>query len=58
MAYETFKRKSDSGERGTLRELSKFAKGFSGLYEQYRERYHREQDEQTRRHNRRSMEIR
>ena len=53
MTYETFKRKSDSGERGTLRELSKFAKESPELYQQYRERYHREQDEQTRLHNRR-----
>ncbi len=56
MTYEQFKQKSDSGERGTLRELSKFAKESPELYQQYRERYHREQDEQTRLHNRRLTE--
>ena len=56
MTYETFKWKSDSGKRGTLRELSKFAKESPELYQQYRERYHREQDEQTRLHNRRLTE--
>ena len=39
MTYEQFKQKSDSGERGTLRELSKFAKESPELYQQYRERY-------------------
>lgn len=58
MTYEQFKRKSDDGERGTLRELSKFAMESPELYKQYRERYHREQDEQTRLHNRRLMETR
>lgn len=56
MTYETFKRKSDSGERGTLRELSKFAKESPELYQQYRERYHKEQGEQQRLHNRRLTE--
>ena len=56
VTYETFKRKSDSGERGTLRELSKFAKESQELYQQYRERYHREQDEQQKLHNRRLTE--
>ena len=56
MTYETFKRKSDSGERGTLRELSKFAKESPELYQQYRERYHKEQDEQAKLHNRRLTE--
>lgn len=56
MTYEQFKQKSDSGERGTLRELSKFAKESPELYQQYRERYHREQNEQTRLHNRRLTE--
>ena len=53
MTYEQFVKKSESGEKGTLRELSKFAKESPELYQQYRERYHREQDEQTRLHNRR-----
>ena len=56
MTYETFKRKSDSGERGTLRELSKFAKESPELYQQYRDRYHKEQDEQRKLHNRRLTE--
>ena len=56
MTYETFKWKSDSGKRGTLRELSKFAKESPELYQQYRERYHKEQDEQAKLHNRRLTE--
>lgn len=56
MTYETFKRKSDSGERGTLRELSKFAMESPELYQQYRERYQQEKDEQQRLHNRRLTE--
>ena len=56
MTYEQFVKKSESGEKGTLRELSKFAKESPELYQQYRERYHREQDEQTRLHNRRLTE--
>ena len=56
MTYETFKRKSDSSEKGTLRELSKFAKESPELYQQYRERHHREQDEQQKLHNRRLTE--
>lgn len=56
MTYETFKWKSDSGERGTLRELSKFAKESPELYQQYRERYHKEQDGQRKLHNRRLTE--
>ena len=56
MTYEQFVKKSESGEKGTLRELSKFAKESQELYQQYRERYHREQDEQTRLHNRRLTE--
>lgn len=56
MTYKTFKRKSDSSEKGTLRELSKFAKESPELYQQYRERYHREQDEQQKLHNRRLTE--
>ena len=56
MTYEQFVKKSESGEKGTLRELSKFAKESPELYQQYRERHHREQDEQTRLHNRRLTE--
>jgi len=56
MTYETFKRKSNSSEKGTLIELSKFAKESPELYQQYRERYHREQDEQRKLHNRRLTE--
>ena len=56
MTYEQFVKKSESGEKGTLRELSKFAKESPELYQQYRERYHREQDEQQKLHNRRLTE--
>ena len=34
-----------------MRELSKFAKESQELYRQYRERYHREQDDKFRRNN-------
>ena len=37
MTYEQFVKKSESGEKGTLRELSKFAKESPELYQQYRE---------------------
>ena len=56
MTYEQFVKKSESGEKGTLRELSKFAKESPELYQQYRERYHKEQGEQQRLHNRRLTE--
>ena len=56
MTYEQFVKKSESGENGTLRELSKFAKESPELYQQYRERYHKEQGEQQRLHNRRLTE--
>ena len=56
MTYEQFVKKSKSGEKGTLRELSKFAKESPELYQQYRERYHKEQDEQAKLHNRRLTE--
>ena len=56
MTYEQFVKKSESGEKGTLRELSKFAKESPELYQQYRERYRKEQDEQTKLHNRRLTE--
>ena len=56
MTYEQFVKKLESGEKGTLRELSKFAKESPELYQQYRERYHKEQDEQAKLHNRRLTE--
>lgn len=56
MTYEQFKRKSDGGERGTLRELSKFAKESPELYHQYREKLQAERSEQQRLHNRRLTE--
>lgn len=56
MTYETFKRKSDSSEKGTLRELSKFAKESPELYHQYREKLQAERSEQQRLHNRRLTE--
>ena len=56
MTYEQFVKKSESGEKGTLRELSKFAKESPELYQQYQERYHKEQDEQAKLHNRRLTE--
>ena len=56
MTYAQFKKKSDSGKRGVMQELSKFAKESPELYQQYRERYHKEQDEQAKLHNRRLTE--
>lgn len=56
MTYETFKRKSNSSEKGTLRELSKFAKESPELYQQYREKWQAERSEQQRLHNRRLTE--
>ena len=56
MTYEQFVKKSESDEKGTMQELSQFAMKSPELYQQYRERYHREQDEQTRLHNRRLTE--
>lgn len=56
MSYQEFKEKSDSGEKGVLQEISKFAMESPGLYEQYRARYQREQDEAQQRHNRRLTE--
>ena len=53
MTYGQFKAKMDDDHKGQLRELSQFAKEFPGLYEQYRARYHREQEEERRLHNRR-----
>ena len=56
MTYAQYKKKSERGEKETLRELSKFAKESQELYQQYRERYHKEQDEQAKLHNRRLTE--
>ena len=56
MTYAQFKKKSDSGKRGVMQELSQFAKESPELYQQYRERYHKEQDEQAKLHNRRLTE--
>ena len=56
MTYAQFKKKSDSGKRGVMQELSQFAMKSPVLYQQYRERYHKEQDEQAKLHNRRLTE--
>ena len=56
MTYQEFKEKTDSSTKGVLQEISKFAMESPEVYQQYRERYHREQDEQTRLHNRRLTE--
>lgn len=53
MTYAQFKKKSDSGKRGVMQELSQFAMKCPELYRQYRERYNREEDEKRRLHNRR-----
>lgn len=52
MTYETFKKKSDSGETGTMQELSQFAIKCPETYSKYRERYQTERNEQIRLHNR------
>ncbi len=56
MTYGQFKAKMDDDHKGQLQELSQFAKEFPGLYEQYRARYHQEQEEERRLHNRRLAE--
>lgn len=56
MTYEQFVKKSESDEKGVMRELSQFSMKCPETYREYRERYHREQDEQTRLHNRRLTE--
>lgn len=56
MTYQGFKEKSDSGAKGVLREISKFAMESPELYEQYRARYHREREEEQRLHNRQLTE--
>lgn len=53
MTYETFKKKSDSGEAGVMREISKFAMESPEKYAEYREKYQAECDERLRLHNRR-----
>lgn len=58
MAYEQFVKKSESDERGTMRELSQFAMKSPELYQQYREKWQAERSEQQRLHNRRLTEIR
>ncbi|GFI65875.1 hypothetical protein IMSAG185_01481 [Lachnospiraceae bacterium] len=57
MTYQEFKEKTDSGTKGVLQEISKFAMESPEVYQQYRERYHREQDEAQQRHNRRLTEA-
>lgn len=56
MTYGQFRAKMDDDHKGQLRELSQFAKEFPRLYEQYRARYHQEQEEERRLHNRRLAE--
>lgn len=58
MTYEQFVKKSESDERGTMRELSQFAMKSPELYQQYREKWQSERSEQQRLHNRRLTEIR
>ena len=56
MTYAQYKKIMNNDCKGQLQELSQFAKENRELYQQYRERYHREQDEQTRLHNRQLTE--
>ncbi len=56
MTYEQFVKKSECDEKGTMQELSQFAMKSPELYQQYRERYQQEKDEQQRLHNRRLTE--
>lgn len=56
MTYGQFRAKMDDDYKGQLQELSKFAMEFPELYEQYRERYHQEQEEERRLRNRRMAE--
>ncbi len=56
MTYAQFVKKSDSGERGVMQELSRFAMKRPETYSKYRERYQQEKDEQQRLHNRRLTE--
>lgn len=58
MTYEQFVKKSESDEKGAMQELSQFAMKSPELYQQYRDKYQQEKDEQQRLHNRRLMEIR
>ena len=56
MTYAQFKKIMNNDCKGQLQELSQFAKESPELYQQYRERYHKEQDEQAKLHNRRLTE--
>ena len=56
MTYAQYKKIMNNDCKGQLQELSQFAKESPELYQQYRERYHREQDEQQKLHNRRLTE--
>lgn len=56
MTYEQFKKKMSGDYKGQLREISKFAQESPELYQQYRERYRKEESEQMQLHNRRLME--
>lgn len=58
MTYEQFVKKSESDEKGAMQELSQFAMKSPELYQQYRDKYQQEKDEQQRLHNRRLTEIR
>lgn len=56
MTYEQFKKKMSGDYKGQLREISKFAQDNPELYQQYRERYHKEESEQMWLHNRQLIE--
>ena len=56
MTYVQYKKIMNNDCKGQLQELSQFAKESPELYQQYRERYHKEQDEQAKLHNRRLTE--
>lgn len=56
MTYEQFKKKMSSDYKEQLQEISKFAQSNPELYQQYRERYRKEESEQMQLHNRRLME--
>lgn len=56
MTYEQFVKKSESDEKGVMRELSQFAMKSPELYQQYREKWQAEISKQQRLHNRRLTE--
>ena len=56
MTYEQFVKKSESDEKGVMRELSKFSMKCPETYREYRERWQAERSEQQRLHNRRLTE--